>query len=202
MSPMREPVQTRSRQRVDRIVQAMEGLLRERAFEEVTIRDIALAAEVPTGTIYQFFDGKDDLMEHVAIGIEGELDRIVDHELTPVRIAAEPGQAVARLIAAIDEMQQAHSGFLCLAKTDPSAGSIGALAERLRQRLRDHLDARIAQAFPQVEPEARRGVVLVLTAFMITLFGQAPAQEEAARATFMAEASHMLAIYLRDRLTR
>jgi AcrR family transcriptional regulator len=197
---VREPLQTRSRERFDRIVAAMEGLLRERPFEEVTIRGIAQAAGVPTGTLYQFFDGKDDLMERIALRIEAELDGIVDRELAPAKIATTPGQALLSLIVAIDRMQQAHAGFVCLARTDPSAGSIGALAERLRRGVQGRMEAQFAAAFPGVAPDDRRDIVLVLTSFMMSVFSQAP-QGEPARARFVAEGSRMLALYLQDRLT-
>jgi len=48
-----------------KIVQAMRGLLEERAFETITIAEIAAEAEVTEGLLYKYFHDKRDLLHHV-----------------------------------------------------------------------------------------------------------------------------------------
>jgi len=96
------PVQERGRVRFDAILSAARELLAEGGLEGFTIEDVAAHAEIPVGSVYQFFPNKfaivaeldsrdtealiDDLMasssrllgevvEPVAIGIEGALTR-------------------------------------------------------------------------------------------------------------------------------
>lgn len=61
------PSQARSIGRVDAILNAAAALLNDREPNELTIRGIAEAARVPTGTIYQFFDDKDAIVQALAV---------------------------------------------------------------------------------------------------------------------------------------
>jgi len=58
LEPRRVPTQERSRQRVDAILDAFAALLVENGFETVNTHMVAERAEVPVGTVYQFFPNK------------------------------------------------------------------------------------------------------------------------------------------------
>ncbi len=58
LEPRRVPTQERSRQRVDAILDAFATLLVENGFEAVNTHMVAERAEVPVGTVYQFFPNK------------------------------------------------------------------------------------------------------------------------------------------------
>ncbi|TDC27706.1 TetR/AcrR family transcriptional regulator [Streptomyces sp. 8K308] len=60
------PQQARSRARVEAILAAADRLLATEGVEAVTTRRIAADAEVPVGTLYQFFDDKDAVLAAVA----------------------------------------------------------------------------------------------------------------------------------------
>ncbi|MDO5455205.1 MAG: TetR/AcrR family transcriptional regulator [Corynebacterium sp.] len=66
--PRRRPAQARSRERFDRILQASRSVLVDVGFESFTFDEVAKRAEVPIGTIYQFFANKYSLI--------CELDRV------------------------------------------------------------------------------------------------------------------------------
>ena len=57
------PQQTRSRITQERLLDALEGLLRERSIHEVTVAEIAAAAGVTTGAIYRRFKDKRALLQ-------------------------------------------------------------------------------------------------------------------------------------------
>lgn len=61
----REPVQDRSRKRVDRILAAAIGLLAEGGIDAVTTRAMASRADVPVATLYQFFPNRDAILHEV-----------------------------------------------------------------------------------------------------------------------------------------
>jgi AcrR family transcriptional regulator len=53
-----KPKQDRSKDTQEKLLIALESLLEERFFEQITIRDIAQRAELSSGTIYRRFKNK------------------------------------------------------------------------------------------------------------------------------------------------
>ncbi len=62
----REPSQARSRERVQRLLDAAAELIEESGVGALAVRDIAERAGVPVGTMYQFFKSKDSVVEALA----------------------------------------------------------------------------------------------------------------------------------------
>ncbi len=63
----RLPVQARSRTRVEAILDAAAEVLARGDLDALTIRAVADGAGVPTGTIYQFFTDKEQLLQAVSL---------------------------------------------------------------------------------------------------------------------------------------
>ena len=63
----RMPVQQRSVERFERVLDACAQLLDEVGVESLTTRAVADRAGVPIGTLYQFFDGKTGLLRQLAL---------------------------------------------------------------------------------------------------------------------------------------
>ena len=57
-----KPKQDRSKDTQEKLLTALESLLEERFFEQITIRDIAQRAELSSGTIYRRFQNKEALL--------------------------------------------------------------------------------------------------------------------------------------------
>ncbi|MER6362642.1 TetR/AcrR family transcriptional regulator [Kitasatospora sp. NPDC001527] len=62
----RRPVQQRSQERYERILDACAALLDEAGATALTTKEVAHRAQVPIGTLYQFFAGKEDLLAALA----------------------------------------------------------------------------------------------------------------------------------------
>ncbi|MFF7454133.1 TetR family transcriptional regulator [Kitasatospora sp. NPDC008115] len=62
----RRPVQQRSQERYERILDACAALLDEAGAAALTTKEVAQRAQVPIGTLYQFFAGKEDLLAALA----------------------------------------------------------------------------------------------------------------------------------------
>ncbi len=82
----RMPVQQRSRERVERILDACAELLDEVGSDGLTITEVARRAGVPTGTVYQFFEGRPGLLRQLALR---HLDILIGR--LRARAAGEPG---------------------------------------------------------------------------------------------------------------
>ncbi len=81
----RRPVQQRSQERYERILDACAALLDEAGAAALTTKEVAHRAQVPIGTLYQFFAGKEDLLAALA-------GRNLDHYLHRLddRLRTEP----------------------------------------------------------------------------------------------------------------
>ncbi len=62
MQLIHKPKQDRSKDTQEKLLSALESLLEERFFEQITIRDIAQRAELSSATIYRRFQNKEALL--------------------------------------------------------------------------------------------------------------------------------------------
>jgi AcrR family transcriptional regulator len=69
----REPVQRRSRRRVDLLLKAAAELLAEGGVDALTIRALAARAEIPVATIYRYFANRDEI---IAAYLDHQLEQI------------------------------------------------------------------------------------------------------------------------------
>ncbi|WP_051733152.1 TetR/AcrR family transcriptional regulator [Kitasatospora phosalacinea] len=108
----RRPVQQRSQERYERLLDACAGLLDEVGTAGLTTKEVALRAEVPIGTLYQFFAGKEGLLAALA---ERNLARFLDGLARRVAAAGAGAPSVAAFTDhAVDEfvaMKRAVAGF-------------------------------------------------------------------------------------------
>jgi AcrR family transcriptional regulator len=106
----RRPVQQRSQERYERLLDACAGLLDEVGASALTTKETAHRAEVPIGTLYQFFAGKEDLLAALAgRNLDRYLDRLArrfDTE-TPPDVPGFVDLAVEEFVA----MKRAVPGF-------------------------------------------------------------------------------------------
>ncbi len=83
----REPVQKRSRERVEAILTAAQELLAEGGVEALTTRSLASFSGIPVATIYRYFEDRDAIIA-----------AYLDHELASIE------QAVEEALAALDRV--------------------------------------------------------------------------------------------------
>lgn len=74
----RRPAQARSARRIEALLDAAAELLREREPEAITVRDLAAEAGVPTGTLYQFFQDKDAVLQALAGRLLAAMPGVLD----------------------------------------------------------------------------------------------------------------------------
>ncbi|RJL34062.1 TetR/AcrR family transcriptional regulator [Bailinhaonella thermotolerans] len=147
----RAPVQRRSAERLDRIVDACAGLLEEVGYDGLTTRAVALRAGVPIGSIYRYFRDKRDLVAALA---ERNLDRYVGR-LTARLAAAEPawGPVIDVVVDEYVAMRRSSAGFAVV-----DFGSNRALSEHLAALLADRLGADALLAGPEFRRALRIAV--------------------------------------------
>ncbi|MCP2342209.1 TetR family transcriptional regulator [Actinomadura rupiterrae] len=106
----RRPVQRRSAERVERILDSCAGLLDETGYRGLTTKEVARRAGVPIGTLYQFFASKESLVSALAArNLDRYLERLAKRFAaeSPDRVAAVVDLAVEEFVA----MKRAVPGF-------------------------------------------------------------------------------------------
>jgi len=106
----RQPKQARSQERVQHILDVAEQLFIELGYEQTTTRAIAARANVPVGSLYQFFPDKTALLKALANRyFEQEYQLFVQLHS---ELAVAPIQAyVDRMVDAFDQFVTEHPGY-------------------------------------------------------------------------------------------
>lgn len=98
-APIKPPVQSRSRETLQRIYAAAESLMEETPFEKITVQQIVKRARTTTGSFYARFEDKDALLE--ALHAQHVSDMV---ELLHTRLMALPNDATELQVETIVEM--------------------------------------------------------------------------------------------------
>ena len=114
LTPRRLPSQERSRDRVDRILEATAQLLDQMPVDRITTAAIAETADVPIGSVYQYFPNKLAVLAKLARRVMEKVD-----EATANLIAEDFGvlpwdQAIDRAIDATIEGYAQQPGYVQL----------------------------------------------------------------------------------------
>ncbi|MGV9315132.1 TetR family transcriptional regulator [Streptomyces sp. NPDC003691] len=189
----REPVQARSAERLERILDACAELLDESGYEELSTRTVAVRAGVPIGSVYRFFGNKRALVDALAARNLDRYGRRVAERVTGL----PPGDWRGLLDAVLDEylaMRRTAPGFSLvdfgyrIPAGSPPAGTEHALADRLVHFL-------AAQIGREPDPGLRRTVLVAVEAADAVL-RLAFREAEEGDAAIVAEARQLLRAYL------
>jgi AcrR family transcriptional regulator len=153
------PTQARSRARVANILKAAGALLGEVGYDGLSTNLIAERADVPVGSIYQFFEGKDDIVAALVAQFQERILKLVGEQLDPASAMRDRRAFIARLVDGIAGIQAEASAFVCVFSGSQSHARFDGLARDLRRTLTRHLDRVFAEAFPRL-PKDDRGRML------------------------------------------
>jgi len=109
----RRPQQARSRARVQRLLEAADKVLATEGYAALTVRRIAEEAEVPVGTIYQFFADKSAVVDALARSYIGEFDAMIELLVADAE-SREWDDVVDTVLDAAIEMYRSRPGYLAI----------------------------------------------------------------------------------------
>ena len=200
------PTQARSRARVEAILKAAGALLGEVGYDGVTTNLIAERAGVPVGSIYQFFETKDDIIAALVERFQERIHRLAGEELDGASAARDRRAFIAKLVDGIAGIQAEANAFVCVFSGSQSHARFDGLARELRSTLIGHLDRVFAEAFPQLGKAERTRMLAAwsdITGAMIASLDRARPGERskpADRAKFLDELKIILSAYLDAKL--
>ncbi|MFD5390106.1 TetR family transcriptional regulator [Streptomyces sp. NPDC127074] len=195
----RLPVQKRSAERFERLLDACAELLDEAGYAALTTKEVARRAEVPIGTLYQFFSDREGLIGALAArNLESFLKRVAD------RLEREEPEGISGIVdVTVDEfvtMRRTITGFGVVdfgaAGQDhilePTLDNNTAVAGRLRW-----LTASLTGGQDDAELEIAVRVALECADSVLKLAFRADPQGDS---HLIAECKRVLNSYLNDRL--
>jgi AcrR family transcriptional regulator len=165
-APRKTPVQSRGRERVERLLDAAAHVFADVGYEAATTDGIAAQAGASIGSLYQFFPNKQALFDAVA---KRHLQRA--SELFDVLLAAH-----AKGTPWDEMLDRAIDGFAALDRSDPNmravwrnwqvAGSFVVASEALNRDFARRTEAVFAR--PAGVPRAKRRLVSTMVVEVIT----------------------------------
>ena len=194
------PTQARSRARVEAILKAAGALLGEVGYDGVTTNLIAERAGVPVGSIYQFFETKDDIIAALVERFQARIHKLASEELDAASAAWDRHVFVAKLVDGIAGIQAEANAFVCVFSGSQSHARFDGLARELRATLVGHLDRVFAEAFPKLAKAERSRMLAAwsdITGAMIASLDRSKLGE---RGKLLEELKTILSAYLDAKL--
>src|SRR5437868_3574324 len=107
----RTPLQDRSRQRVERILDAAAQVFGERGYDAATTEEIARLAGTSIGSVYQFFPNKLAIFNAISLRYLDRARALFDTFVTPESIALPWPELLDRGIDAFAAFHESEPGF-------------------------------------------------------------------------------------------
>lgn len=199
LEPRREPRQARSRERLERILDATGELLDEVGLDGLSTRLIAARAEVNVATIYQFFPNKYAVIKAL---VERTADRLIERhrELTgafdldaPLRETNE--KVLAGFAAAVLEIP----GFFALRRAMhalPELADTRAIEERAKRAIADRIIERLLLRNPNLSALQRELMARTMIETTLTMLEQSTQVPREQRAAVLGELRTLMICYL------
>jgi AcrR family transcriptional regulator len=160
MPPRRVPTQQRSRDRLDRIVQAAGALCAEHGADAVTMESIAAHAETSIGSLYQFFPNRDALLHFVAERYVEDMGRLLEAAEDPDAAALPLEGLVDAVLAPFERFHRTHPGYFAVLFAPQGSVALRTLRGRLRDRLVARVDRLLHLRAPTLPAAKRRRLAL------------------------------------------
>jgi AcrR family transcriptional regulator len=195
------PTQARSRARVADILKAAATLLGEVGYDGLSTNLVAERAQVPVGSIYQFFDGKDDIVAALVEQFQDRIHRLVSDQLDAGAAAQDRQAFIARLVDGIAGIQAEAQAFVCVFSGSQSHPRFDGLARALRRTLTGHLDRVFAEAFPRLSDEDRARMLAAWSDITGAMIANLDRSSPGERGKLLEELKTILGAYLEAKLT-
>jgi len=195
----RKPRQARSQERVNRILDVAEEMFIAEGYNVTTTNAIAVRANVPIGSLYQFFPDKAAILQALAVRYGALLHQQLA-AFDTVELAKLPLSAyVNRLIDMTDQFFTEHPGyhaiFMEVQGTMPKLEEIEDAADA--QLIHD-LATSLAQREAGLEPANYEAIAFVLVKAIETLLWLSLSQEKSFRHRLVAETKRFTLSYLQS----
>lgn len=185
LPPWKEPKQARSKQRFDHILDVAAEMFAEVGFENTTTNAIAERADVPIGSIYQYFGSKDVILQALSARYLAELDAIYQNVFPE---NPEDIQIMALLDATVDpfvEFEVRHPGFGHVFLRSETSQEVAEATLQLDEAILQQIQRMVqVQAAHLTDAEARTKATVV-KAIIKAMIGLIQSEEDAQKQAYL-----------------
>lgn len=189
--------QARGQRRMEQILDAAAVVLAEVGYEKASTNAIAAAAGISPGSLYQYFDNKEAIVEALATRfVEGMRDAHAEaFDATDFAVLTIP-ELADRVVDPIIAFNLANPGFKALFARPDMPPGLAAAAGTIQGALLGRVRAMLAQRLPgRTDPDLDRAARMMIQVFQATV-PMVVAAPDAERPAVIAELKMLLGGYL------
>jgi AcrR family transcriptional regulator len=196
----RQPRQARSQERVSRILTVAQELFVANGYQATTTNAIAAKAQVPIGSLYQFFPDKSAILQALAVQYAEQLHHHLAPWLDPTAVVNLPLPTyVEQLIDAVDQFYQEQPGYNAIfMEVQGSIPELEDIEEAADSLLIQDLSAIFTQRYAYLTSADGQAMAYVLVKAVGTLLWLSLGQESQFRHRLLAETKRMACSYLQS----
>jgi AcrR family transcriptional regulator len=193
------PRQARSQERVNRILDVAEDLFASKGYAATTTNAIAAQAEVPIGSLYQFFPDKTAILQALALRYAEKLHQefvfVDEAEEVVLPLADYVNQLIDRTDRFFTENPTYHAIFMEVQGTIRELEEIDEAADA---RLIQDLASSLARRDAKLDPADYEAIAFVLVKAIGTLLWLSLSQEKKFRQRLVTETKRLTLNYLQS----
>jgi AcrR family transcriptional regulator len=206
--PERGPVYEPGRVTADAVFEAAERLFSQSGFERTTMRTVAAEAGVTVGSVYQFFDDKQAILDRISAQCLDLVDAVFTdarsllgaHSTTTSAAVGSPGPAVTTTVSAIVEgLVRAAADrpmFRTLLVGSATDGPLHVASATVSARVEDRIEELLRSSRHHRSPARVRRTALVCNLTIRGLIGSVVTPERTIDRTLLAELETVLSLYV------
>ncbi|MDX2214968.1 MAG: TetR family transcriptional regulator [Oculatellaceae cyanobacterium bins.114] len=195
----RKPRQARSQERVNRILDVAEDLFASQGYAATTTNAIATRAEVPIGSLYQFFPDKSAILQALALRyaekLHQELAVVDEAELAALSLSDYVNQLIDTTDRFFSENPTYHAIFM---EVQGTIRELTEIDEATDAQLIQDLATSLARRDASLEPADYEAIAFVLVKATGTLLWLSLSQEKTFRQRLVEETKRFTLKYLQS----
>ncbi len=195
----RQPRQARSLERVNRILDVAAELFEREGYRATTTNAIASRAQVPIGSLYQFFPDKAAIMQALAVRytekLHQRLAQLETADTTTLSLSDYVEQMVDTVMSFFHDYSGYHAIFMQVQGSMPELEQID---EATDKQLIQDLVITLSQWQPDLTPEDCEAIAFVVVKVIGTLLWLSLSQEESLQKRLVTETKRVIRSYLQE----
>jgi AcrR family transcriptional regulator len=192
----RLPQQARSRQRVDRILDAAAQVFEEIGYEAASTELIAMRANTSIGSLYRFFPDKSAIVYALAERYAQQMRALFATKFNPSAVHYPLAKVVSDTVDAFDEFYTTQPSCRAIMLQSRVSAELQGVNQRVDREIVAQMEAFFALRQPQIEPKQRSLAALVSVEIAGALQLLSLAQEDELRQQIVDETKQVLTRYL------